>query len=342
MNNIDEIKKENYIVPGPFPAIFLSRALGRNKSIYKYIDEIYEENQEKYYNCVIEDKDANIDYKSSFFKTLDFYSELYSKKAYLILAYTIKNSDEYLENKIINIIKMGWKKAFCVTTNKKQINLSMIMKKIINTQKKMTINDAMDLAIVILNLCSFWGIRVDSKDEGYILTIDNMMFDVNKMKGIKHNGCEIMGMDLKKEDLIYIDKIIDKIYGNELMSIENLVFSDKYYFYSNKVANIFDFNETDATEIFNNQIITKRDIQEIIYCYFTKFNKCESIIEKVKIDLDNINLEEVHKFVINNLYIKLLLKEYDKIKKYYFENNKESMLKRVLDLTKGQEDLVLV
>lgn len=321
----------------PMPLIFISRAMGRNKLLYQDIDTLYESNQVEIYNCTMLNDEAKRIYESDFFKELSFISEIYSKKAFCLLNYCVEADEEEMFNKLQNILIKGWKKIYDYIIRKKKISLIDVTRYYIRKNSKWLVDELIDIQVITYIFCIWFEIELDTEEETFRMLNESLNFDIkfkvlmNKERD-KYWPQDITHSitDLEKKKL---DKIIDRIFKeySKLEIIDNLVcFVGKNSMenFNAKIVNIFGFEHLDCCGIFSNTNILKKDLEEIIFCYFLKQSRAEDgshFIEKEVIDEKNVNIEEITKFLINNLYLKLLLKEYNCIKKYYFRNNKETM-----------------
>lgn len=320
----------------PIPIAFLSRALGYNKKFHNEIDELYEINQVEFYNFVMQDTEAKKTYESRFFKEMDFVSEIYSKKVYCILFFSVINKKDDLFNRIIDMLICGWKSIFNYTKRSKKISFAEGLKHYTKKNPNALVDEFVDAEVMIYFFSILNDVEVDTEEEIFLqfnrLIRYELKYKIFMGDLVEKEFQKDMINFIRDEDKRKIDKIIDKVFNNfgRFKSVDDSISYNgiqKTDDLKMKLNSLFMFEGLESSLMFHNLKFNRKDIQEIIYCYFfqCQYNEEGYLTHLKEINEESIDVEEIAEFIINNLYLKFALREYKEVKKYYYLNGKESM-----------------
>lgn len=319
--NINDDKKEEKLI---IPIEMLSMAIGRNKDLYKYIDDIYEKNQYEYYKTVFENGISEKIYNSVSFMELNFQAETYSRKAFCILWYGVEHDLAEFNVNVEQLLVKGWKYVHNYIKKKDSIQLSGIIEYYIAHNKKWTINELTDMVIIAYIISNDLNKSVMKKDKCYKDLCGFVEYFVYRKINFNTSNKYFS----ENSNWSSVDKVIDIIFENigEITDVESLLYeiSRETQNISSQIDTLFMTENLNVTEIFGNKKISKQDIRDVIASYFIgpkgKYN-----VEIEDVEIESIDIEEITKFLINNLYLKLLMVECNSIKQHYYINEKESI-----------------
>lgn len=326
---------ENNIGLSPMPIVFLSRAIGCNKLLFNDIDAIYESIQIEAYNMVMLNEDVRKVYESEFFNELNLISEIYCKKIYCILNFQDSRSVEKSYKLIDKLLSKGWQSIYIYVVNKKKISMKEVSKYFKKKNPKCSLMDIVDVQIISYWLCLIYNIQIETQENVFCTFIKMLNFDLMK-KISKNDVSDVSDMgnimnSLLDVDRMKINKIIDTIsirYG-KFEIIDDLIGNcgkseiDKFKL---QIEAIFSLEKLSVAHLFQDKRISNKDVEEILFAYYLRYEKSSDggvFIRVNTIDDENADIEEITNFIIKNLILKLLIKEYKETKEYYFLNNKE-------------------
>ena len=318
IKEIENNKEEMLIIP----IEMLARAIGRNKKIYSYIDDMYKKNQYNYYKNVCENEVMFELYNSKFFEELNFETQIYSKKVFCILCYEYSLEET---NYVQNIIIKGWRYIYNFIKNKDNICLSDVITNYIYHNKRWTVNELGDISIITYIISTLYNKTVIKNEKSYRYLYELVEQCKSKKNGIRTQANYFSG----KINWNSIDKIIELIFSNigTITDVESFFYetTDESEKRLLKMSALFETENLELTEIFENRKILKQDIRDIIGSYFIVNSENKHMVKIQDVMIEDVDISEVTKFLINNLYLKLLMNEYNSVKHYYFDNVKKSI-----------------
>lgn len=332
MNNLENNNKKLMI-----PIEMLAIAIGKNRNLHKYINEIYEKRQYEFEKGVFESKVAEEMYNSIFFSELNFEIELCSKKVFAILWYGTQHNIEKTNVDIIQILIKGWRYIYNYIKKRDEIYLSEVIMNYMDNNKRWTIDDLMDVLLVTYLISINFNKEVIRNNEGYKqLSKFIEYFDYRKVNAENNNVYFSTQCNWKK-----IDMIIDIVFRSigKITDVESLLYETKVEKVErtfSRIDTLFMTEGLNITEIFGNRKIPKQLIRDIIDSYFIN-PKDEYSVEIGEIVIGDIDIEDITKFLINNLYLKLMMNEYKSVKKHYYDSEKRTIKGIGKELDKSKE-----
>lgn len=289
---------------------FLCEAFSTNNKIYKYIDDLYKENKFEYYKLA---KSHEL-YNHPIASEGSLLQEEYFKKSLGILIKLQQESE--LINSVIPIIKSGWNYVYNYINTHTIINLEAFTKNFVHKNKGLNniTDDEMNSNVIMLFFLSQYLEKELEESELFTNFIKSLLYRMEHYKGKDRvNYAKISKEDLKLIRLIILSlkKIGISKYLNNTLKDEDL------HRYLNCLDLVFDYESISLVSIVNDVKFTDKDLEEIIYLYLLYKNNIKTI--------EDVNINEISKFVIDLLHIRYFSKAYKIVKQHYFQNNKETM-----------------
>lgn len=285
--------------------LFLSEALGYNKSTYLYIDKVYQKKRYEFYNQAQE----NTYFNHYILNSGSILQVEYGKKALGIVSYVQKNYDKEIHDDLIEIIKKGWAYVYSYVQSSTEISLEKFYKKVDKRYENLKkVND--EVVFTDVNVLIILADLMNKK-----ICEDDSLQDLFEKQSSRIEYHEIM----KKTIPMIIETNKTKI--NELKrmmhqrtgEISNFtLFLNKFgkHPYLNRIASLFK-NEEVSLSVFQGVKYSSIDI-DYIFSLFSAFS------EEAEIDC-----EELERFYIDALLVKGFIKVINNLKKQYFQRNQE-------------------
>nr|WP_294487031.1 hypothetical protein [uncultured Anaerosporobacter sp.] len=287
---------------------FLCEACGQNKKIYVNIDMIYKKRKYEFYKLSRESDW----YNHPLITGGSLIQEEYSKKTLGILLYISgAPNDTEIASDIFNMFKSGWAYAF-THLNLPKISLSTFMQRFIkkNGGLENVTDDDINANLIILIAMSLITGKTIIEDDFYHHIFQCFSERLEHYESNNRINITQLSHD-DKENMIAIKSMIFNKVGKitDFMTLLDCLSGDML---NEQVSFLFDY-ENLSSSIFHCVEFTSKDVDEIIFLYYT-YHK----------DLDKIDVDDAVKFYLYSLYIKYLIKCYKQVKAHYFENNKET------------------
>lgn len=298
-----EIKNEN---------MFLAEALIQNQKTHKLIKKYYKEKQEE---CIKASKNNKYIFDGDIKK-----EDLFRKALGVISCYE--------DETIVEIIKEGFKKEVSFVESSKVVKLTNFFDR--NKMTKQTVDEINASALIIVVLINLYKKEVDIDDPLYF-GFSNSLFLRDNMKTISYN-------DFTKEEKKYLRKIelnFKKIFKYDVpvgfypTNDENYVVLEKMETYEKQIFGldyIYDMEHISMYSLIGSKKLTSKEIQELIYNYFTSWTDEDGNKLSFIDDYEEIDYARLFEFMIPAMQIRYLVKAYNAAKKYYFEKVDENAI----------------
>jgi len=215
----------------------------------------------------------------------------------------------------------------------------------IKKHPKRQIDDLTDAQIVSLVLSVSLNVVIEKNDMAFQQLMNGIRMDASYKLGMSELADSMPQIvnSITDNDRKQIDKIINKIfkkYGKIETADDLLLLSEVIDGFGFKVDTIFEFERLSSTQTLSSSVIRKSDIEEILFCYFLKAHVSNDDVKFTINDIDdNVDIEDITKFLIESVFLRLLIKEYKVIKEFYFNNSQESMIIKNQNLQKQNDKL---
>lgn len=289
---------------------FICESFSTNSKIYRDIDNVYQKNKIEFYNLAKKNKF----YSHHIAKEGSLLQEEYFKKALGIFIQL--QLDGSYEEEVFNIIKKGWPYAFNYVKNHNTIILEDFMISFMKKHKGLDniTDDYINSNVIMLLLLSQY---FESNIEETGLLQKHIQMLLYRMEHYKGEG-RVNYNKISKDNLKLIREIILKLKNIGISKYISMSIKDKNLDrYLNTLELVFDFENISLVSIVDEIKLTDKELEEIVFLYLLYRNNVKHI--------DEINIEEVAKYVIDMLHIRYFAKAYKEVKKHYFKNNKETM-----------------
>lgn len=291
---------------------FICEAFSINQKIYKDIDLIYNKNKIKYYQSAKE----NEFYNHQMAREGSLKQEEYFKKVLGI----ILNQDD-IGDKLYDLIYKGWRYTVTYVENHSKINLLSYMQSLAKKKKgleNITDNELNSNLIILLQMAENAEKEIETSDQSYIDFVNGLY-----LRREHYNNPEFR-LSLNKamdKDKIKVKELKNEIYMKygKFYNLNEMFTKDENI--KEYIENIFlnyDFEELSLISISNEIKIPDKMIDEILLTYINSNKEINS--------LDGV------KYLINMIQIRVFSKVYKETKKYYFENNSDTMLIKINEL----------
>ncbi|MCE5221376.1 MAG: hypothetical protein LLF98_08980 [Clostridium sp.] len=294
--HIDSSIFKNYILAN------ISIAMIRNVELKKNIDKLYLLDQIKYYDAAINSSCINHVIMTE--GTLD--QEIESRKALGILL--IAEKDHNLRNSIITLLRKTYPMVFNAV---KKHDKSQLTKRYLQMDKiTRKVEARLDSSIYF-----YFSIyrSEEAVDQGFIISIiDDMNFFefCDPITRVIDKEVELHKSELKK-----IKSLLKREYG-KLNNYKDVLNSEVGVIeeFGSILENMFIINKFDINHLFNNSNFL--NIDEILLSY-------------IKSNDGDLDLKVILQTVINGIFIKSLINEYNKSRTLYFQNSQETLFFKI-------------
>lgn len=289
---------------------YLCEAFSTNPKIYKDIDLYYNKNKSYYYELAKNNEYYNhpIALEGSFKGT-----EYFRKVLGLL------SSEEFSRDHVFYLIKKGWNYIYTYVNNKNSFTLeefcASYLRKVhgIDNSSDDELNSCMTI-FLWYTISNF----PDKLQASELLGNSWKRFDV-RLKHYKgesqYNRLSFDNLPKEKKKLINtiilklksIGFSVGRIYEDSSYGEDEDILS-----YKMKLEILYDFYKVSLPSIYPSNIFKEKDLKEILTCYVINKN-----------DIEEIDFNELLKFVLSAINIKGLTHAYLDSKQYYLSNNKD-------------------
>lgn len=313
-------KKEINLIP------FIAEAFSTNKKIYKDIDNLYNTDKIKF----IEVAKENEFYNHLMSQAGNIEQEYYFKKS---LGLILTSDDSILEQNIFKMIKKGWKYTYTYVESHNLLSVSDFLNSFIKKNKginNVTVGDLNSNVLILDVLSEFFQKEVDINDDMYINNMTSFIrrieyykkdnrINIDEISKEKKKQIRELELKIKKEDTINFMpsgyRLSADKYNDLMVFIDKLTKNDKLF---SAFEYILDLENISLITIVGENYLKSKEIQELILCY-TQLRK----------DDEDIDFEELKKYLYPAIQIRYLCKEYKKAKKYFFQNFDEELFDEI-------------
>lgn len=279
---------------------FYSESLSLKDFLYKDIDLIYSQNKYIYYECAKKSSHYNNRIAQSNTLIVD---EYYKKMVGILTHISGDSADPEMWGDIFKLFKKGFKKIYLFFKDKKQMDFNEFMGNT-SINKSILDDDSLNANVAAaMFFVTYLQIEAANIDIAHSLLYQRQLFNNNNLPG---------SFDITK---------ISENVKNEIRKQRKLIPKDfNSYLKTDMKGNCFEFlyDTKDALlsrqSLFREETLTSLNIDEIILSYLS-----EKKNPNVTLDL------EFNDYFLASTHILMLLKAYKRVKKMYFENNKETM-----------------
>lgn len=282
---------------------FLCEAFGSNQILHKDIERIYEKNKVEYYQLA----KASEWYNHELITCQSIFKEIAMKR---VLAILIEGNVD----KILYLIRKGWRSLYNYALKAEIISIDEYLHKFMPKNKQQFAkisNDEFNSQFVIVVLLSeLLGKKLKTEDIFYTHSMEMLYARQEWVQGKYRYSLN----SLTKEDKAKIINFKEKLYLdgniNRYWMSHATADIEEIKKYSEAYSVLFD-TEGLSSSIIEDEILSERDIEEILGAYFVMFK--------------NRNVTEGFKFLAAGHIIKALLKAYKRLKEEHFKSNKETL-----------------
>lgn len=314
----DIVDYDNYNEPFLYGYGVDTSLIAMNKNIRNDIDKIYKLRKSECYSLAKKD----FYYDSALFKIGDIEHEEYCKK--LLGIRLLAAQDEKIENLLIDMLKKEWTNIYNFIKNRDVADMDEVIDKFKNTDGLFYENYII-LCIAYIYADIMGKNIIDNKES---LMLKEYIFDsivsslgqddYDYLKSIQMISNEFNGLRKFKYENFSENNISQaKAIENRLKSKLNPENPD-YEIINNEmelikilVERILETEGFDISFFIMNYKLSEKDIEELCLLYFFVYG--------------NQNIIEMSKFITWGSVLKVILKAYKKDKKYYFQNNSETL-----------------
>lgn len=335
MENIEkDLELNDYLVP------FLADAFSTNKKTYDDVNKIYNLDKVKFIDLAKQDTY----YNSIICESSNIEEEYYFKKTLGLICEAKKNNS--IKDEIITICKKCWKYAFTFIKENETIKLSVYLNKLMKKYNGVSNFNEIDIhsnLTVVLFLAQNLNKTIDRTDEQYLKRINYYKLRLNFFENKTNVNIDKLSKDnLKKLRQLELKIINDKkiefiplkynltndydLNYNTGISIYKLSKQEKYFI---AFEDIFDIDGVSLINIVKNNYLKSKDIQQLIYLYINWFEENEEI-----------DFDEIRKYLYPAIQIRYLCREYKKAKKYFFDNFTEELHNQVEKFDKENKEII--
>jgi len=281
---------------------FICEAFASNQSVHTMIEDIYEENRVEYYQLA----KSSTWYNHEIITSQSILKEIVMKRALGILG---KGETD----KILEIAKKGWRQIYDVVRQQDIIKVSEIMLKLLPIGKKQQLdkltNDEFNSYVIIpILLGTILEKKMDTDDEMYVVALNVCVMRL--MYGKYKFSFKTLTPEDKKRVRDFKENVYAEAKVNRYWISHATTALDEMYTYTTGLCYLFD-TEGLSTSIIEDEILSERDINEILAAYF--------------VTADNRNRIEGSKFLAAGHIVKALLRSYKRLKEEHFKTNKETL-----------------
>ncbi|EGT4169758.1 TPA: hypothetical protein KO286_001048 [Clostridioides difficile] len=298
---------------------FLAEALSINKKCYSIIDKYYSKNKLKYMDLA----KKSIFYNSKIASEGSIIQEYYFKRALGILS-----SQE--NGTIFEIYKFGYRVAYNYVNSIQIFKSSNFLKKLLSKVNNFSDDELNGNMLVAISLCGALEKEIDNSDivykkmiDGLLLRNDSYSREVLSIDNLDKKYKKILSKIELKLKSLYLKEYIPSSYVLNIDATKgykgnNLTFLEKQILGLDYISNLEGIS---IISIVGKDIFKSKQIQELILAYL----KVQDNIE----DENNINYEDLFRFIIPAIDLRYWAREYKKAKQFFF-NNFDEELKEVM------------
>lgn len=298
---------------------FLAEALSINKKCYSIIDKYYSKNKLKYMDLA----KKSIFYNSKIASEGSIIQEYYFKRALGILS-----SQE--NGTIFEIYKFGYRVAYNYVNSIQIFKSSNFLKKLLSKVNNFSDDELNGNMLVAISLCGALEKEIDNSDivykkmiGGLLLRNDSYSREVLSIDNLDKKYKKILSKIELKLKSLYLKEYIPSSYVLNIDATKgykgnNLTFLEKQILGLDYISNLEGIS---IISIVGKDIFKSKQIQELILAYL----KVQDNIE----DENNINYEDLFRFIIPAIDLRYWAREYKKAKQFFF-NNFDEELKEVM------------
>lgn len=299
---------------------FLAFSLATNPRTTKDLDNLYEKHKFKAYEYAKKSKYYNYPLLADG----SIKRDVFARKALGLIELSKEKKDIELNSDVINLFIKGWNSLFKYIEKTEVIDIDYIMKNIIKKKDNDDYYIGFTTATILFSemlekeidpieykkeMSSFFYEYIEHLNKGekrfsYTFVRKNKeLFD--KAKNIKNN---------------FYDNF--KIFNNTCDLVDLNINDEETADYCRSINVIFDSENMMLSSMSDNAPILEKDVIELAALYFIH-NKNQNRVESTK-------------FILFGLHLKYAIKAYKELKKFYFENNKETLY---IELNKHIENI---
>lgn len=283
---------------------FICEALASNQSVHKRIEDIYEENRVEYYQLA----KSSPWYSHEVVTSQSIFKEIVMKRALGILS---KGETD----KILEIIKKGWRQIYNIVKQQDIVKISEVMLRLLPIEKKQQLdkltNDEFNSYVIIpILLGTVLEKKLDTDDEMYVVALNVCAMRLMWADGKYKFSFKTLEPEDKKKVQNFKESVYAEAKVNRHWISHTTTALDDMHIYTTGLCYLFD-TEGLSTSIIEDEILSERDINEILAAYF--------------VTADNRNRIEGSKFLAAGHIVKALLRSYKRLKEEHFKTNKETL-----------------
>ncbi|SJT09417.1 Uncharacterised protein [Clostridioides difficile] len=294
---------------------FLAEALSINKKCYSIIDKYYSKNKLKYMDLA----KKSIFYNSKIASEGSIIQEYYFKRALGILS-----SQE--NGTIFEIYKFGYRVAYNYVNSIQIFKASNFLKKLLSKVNNFSDDELNGNMLVAISLCGALEKEIDNSDivykkmiDGLLLRNDSYSREVLSIDNLDKKYKKILSKIELKLKSLYLKEYIPSSYVLNIDATKgykgnNLTFLEKQILGLDYISNLEGIS---IISIVGKDIFKSKQIQELILAYL----KVQDNIE----DENNINYEDLFRFIIPAIDLRYWAREYKKAKQFFFNNFDEEL-----------------
>jgi len=323
-----------------FPLIIES--LSKNKKITRSINKLYDNYKYDAYKLAKE----HWMYNSSFMNSGSLSQDILKRKilGLLYLKERKKECEEKITKEFLKILKQGFPYTYSYVERVYKVDFEDYLIKFKHkfnkdnkiTKQGMGIDDTMVILPYIANLLNVEIIQNDTLAE--ITSIFNLRIDFHLGENSSKISLNTVPDLLKAK----VNKLSVKL--KSVDAFPRNVFDIKSMCVENPWEFIPDFEDISIIDIAEEYTLSEKEVKELVLSYLVTcvndFNVPEEELNKkiININLDELDIEELTKYIYGAVYYRLLFKGYKDVKDIYFKNNKETMYIDFIQMQKQLEE----
>lgn len=331
---------ENNISLNLFPLIIES--LSKNKKITRSINKLYDTYKFDAYKLA----KKHWMYNSPFLNSGSLSQDILKRKILGLLS--LKESSEEYEKEIteelLKILKQGFPYTYSYVERVYKVDFEDYLIKFKNkftkdkmiTKQYMGIDDTIVILPYIANLLNVDIIENDTTLE--IMDVFKLRIDFRLGENSSKISLNTVP-DLLKEK---VNKLAVKL--KSVDAFPRNVFDIKSNCIENPWEFIPDFEDISIIDIAEEYTLSEKEVKELVLAYLVThvngFNVPKEELNKkiTNINIDQLDIQEVNKYIYGAVYYRLLFKAYKDVKDIYFKNNKETLYIDFIQMQKQLEE----
>lgn len=288
---------------------FMSLALATNPLILNGIDELYEE----YKFLAYEQAKKSKFYTHPLLVDGSIKREVYCKRALGLLCLNDLKKYEELDSGMLDLFTKGWNSLYRYVLNTDVMDIDHVMKNIILNKE----DD--DYFVAFTTVLLLFSEVFEKKIKPESFKSDMGVYFNHYLSHFELEDTRFSFNFVKNDKELYrkAKSITSRFYENfvQLKTTSDLVdlaiINDELADFCRSVNVVFDADDMALSSMSDNMKVSKKHIIELAGLYYIH-NK-------------NQNRLESGKFILFGLHLKYSIKSYKELKKYYFQNNKETL-----------------